>query len=184
VARAAAAARAQPLCRYLSEQYRGAGAAYRLPVPMFNILNGGTHANRQGTHLEEFMIAPVGAPNFAEALRWGSEVYHALKCVLKDRGHSTAVGDEGGFAPALVRNVDAVELILTAIGRAGYRPGDDVMTALDPTSSGFYEEGPYHLRTEKTCASAADMVALYADWVGKYPIAVLEDGLAEDDWDG
>lgn len=184
VARAAAAARAQPLFRYLGELYRGAGATYRLPVPMFNILNGGAHANWQGTDLQEFMIAPVGAPSFAEALRWGSEVYHALKTVLKDRGHSTAVGDEGGFAPALARNVDAVELILAAIGRAGYRAGDDVVIALDPASSGFYEEGRYHLRTEKTYASAADMVALYADWVGRYPIAVLEDGLAEDDWDG
>jgi len=178
-ARAAADACDLPLFRYL-----GGAAANRLPVPMFNILNGGVHANWQGTDLQEFMIAPVGAPNFAEALRWGSEIYHTLKKVLKDGGYSTGVGDEGGFAPALKRNAEAVELILKAIEGAGYRPGEDVVIALDPASSGFYEDGLYHLRTEKRKVDAAEMVAMYADWVKKYPIAVLEDGLAEDDWDG
>jgi len=179
VARAAANACGLPLFRYL-----GGAAACRMPVPMFNILNGGVHANWQGTDLQEFMIAPVGAPSFAEALRWGAEVYHALKKVLKDEGHSTGVGDEGGFAPALNRNAEAVELILKAVQAAGYRPGDDVAVALDPASSGFYSDGLYHLRTENRKVEAAEMVALYADWVAKYPILVLEDGLAEDDWDG
>ncbi|MHB9100510.1 MAG: phosphopyruvate hydratase [Sulfuricella sp.] len=179
VARAAADACDLPLFRYL-----GGAAACRMPVPMFNILNGGAHANWQGTYLQEFMIAPVGAPNFAEALRWGSEVYHALKKVLKDGGYSTGVGDEGGFAPVLKRNSDAMDLIVKAIEQAGYRPGDDVVIALDPASSGFYEDGLYHLRTENRKVDAAEMVAMYADWAAKYPFLVLEDGLAEDDWEG
>lgn len=179
VARAAALEGRLPLFRYL-----GGATATRLPVPMFNILNGGVHANWQGTDLQEFMIAPVGAPSFAEALRWGAEIYQRLKTVLKERGHATAVGDEGGFAPALKRNADAIELILSAIEGAGYRPGDDVVLALDPASSGFFEDGLYHLRTEGRKVGAAEMVAMYADWVAKYPIAVLEDGLAEDDWAG
>jgi len=179
VARAAADASGLPLFRYL-----GGSAACRLPVPMFNILNGGAHANWQGTDLQEFMIAPVGAPNFTEALRWGSEVYHSLKKVLKDGGYSTGVGDEGGFAPVLKRNSEAMDLIVKAIEQAGYRPGDDVMIALDPASSGFYEAGLYNLRTEGRKVDSAEMVAIYADWVAKYPIVVLEDGLAEDDWDG
>jgi enolase len=179
VARSAANACNLPLFRYL-----GGSAACRLPVPMFNILNGGAHANWQGTDLQEFMIAPVGAANFAEALRWGSEVYHALKKVLKDGGYSTGVGDEGGFAPVLKRNSDAMDLIVQAIEQAGYRPGDDVVIALDPASSGFYEDGLYNLRTEGRKVDAAEMVAMYADWVAKYPFVVLEDGLAEDDWAG
>ncbi len=179
VSRAAASACGLPLFRYI-----GGAAANRLPVPMFNILNGGVHANWQGTDLQEFMIAPVGAPNFTEALRWGAEVYHALKKVLKDAGHSTGVGDEGGFAPALKRNVEALELIVQAIAAAGYRPGEDVAIALDPASSGFFEEGVYHLRTEGRIVEAAEMVAMYADWAERFPIVVLEDGLAEDDWAG
>lgn len=179
VARAAADACDLPLFRYL-----GGAAACRMPVPMFNILNGGAHANWQGTDLQEFMIAPVGASNFAEALRWGSEVYHALKKVLKDGGYSTGVGDEGGFAPVLKRNSDAMDLIVKAIESAGYRPGDDVVIALDPASSGFYEDGLYNLRTENRKVDAAEMVAMYADWAAKYPFLVLEDGLAEDDWEG
>ena len=178
-ARAAADACDLPLFRYL-----GGAAANRLPVPMFNILNGGVHANWQGTDLQEFMIAPVGAPNFAEALRWGSEIYHTLKKVLKDAGYTTGVGDEGGFAPALKRNVDAMDLIVKSIETAGYRPGEDVVIALDPASSGFYEDGLYNLRTEGRKVDAAEMVAMYSDWVKKYPFVVLEDGLAEDDWAG
>jgi enolase len=179
VARAAADACHMPLFRYL-----GGATACRLPVPMFNILNGGVHANWQGPDLQEFMIAPVGAPNFAEALRWGTEVYQYLKKLLKNGGYSVGLGDEGGFAPALKRNSDALDLIVKAIEGAGYRPSEDVVLALDPASSGFYEDGLYHLRTENRKVTAAEMVAMYADWVAKYPISLLEDGLAEDDWDG
>ena len=179
VARAAAAAQQLPLYRHL-----GGEAATLLPVPMFNILNGGVHANWQGTDLQEFMIAPVGAPNFREALRWGSETYHALKAILKKDGYSTGVGDEGGFAPALKTNVAAIEFILRAIERAGYRPGEQIAIALDPASSGFFEDGRYNLRTEGRRITSAEMVQLYADWVRRYPIVVLEDGLAEDDWEG
>ncbi|MBN1440362.1 MAG: phosphopyruvate hydratase [Anaerolineales bacterium] len=179
VARAAAAAAGKPLYRHL-----GGDSANLLPVPMFNILNGGVHANWQGTDLQEFMIAPVGAPNFREALRWGSEVYHALKGVLKSQGHTVGVGDEGGFAPALKTNAAAVEVILQAIEKAGYKPGGQIALALDPASSGFYEDGLYNLRTENRKVTSAQMVELYKDWSAKYPLAVLEDGLAEDDWDG
>jgi enolase len=179
VARAAADWVGLPLYRYL-----GGVAAKVLPVPMFNILNGGVHANWQGTDFQEFMIAPVGAPNFREAVRWGSEVYQALKGVLKTGGHATGVGDEGGFAPALKTNAEAVEIILRAIEKAGYKPGEEIVIALDPATSGFYEDGLYNLRTEGRKISSAELVELWADWVKKYPIAVLEDGLAEDDWDG
>lgn len=179
VARAAADEVGLPLYRYL-----GGVTAKLLPVPMFNILNGGVHANWQGTDLQEFMIAPVGAPNFREALRWGSEVYHALKGVLKTAGYTTGVGDEGGFAPALKTNAEAVEVILKAIEKAGYKPGEQICIALDPASSGFFEDGVYNLRTEGKKVTSAEMVAMYADWVNKYPIVVLEDGLAEDDWEG
>lgn len=179
VARAAAASKGLSLFRHL-----GGDDAKLLPVPMFNILNGGVHANWQGTDFQEFMICPVGAPNFHEALRWGSEVYQALKGVLKSSGHSVGVGDEGGFAPALKKNSDAVEVIVQAIEKAGYKPGEGIAIALDPASSGFYEDGLYNLRTENRKATSAEMVDLYAEWVGKYPIVVLEDGLAEDDWDG
>jgi enolase len=179
VARTASAAAGLPLYRYL-----GGASANLLPVPMFNILNGGVHANWQGTDLQEFMIAPVGAPSFREALRWGSEVYHSLKAVLKKAGHSTAVGDEGGFAPALKRNEEALILIVKAIEAAGYKPGKHVAIALDPASSGFYEDGRYNLRTESRKVTSKEMVAMYADWAKRYPLAVLEDGLAEDDWAG
>jgi enolase len=179
VARAAAISQNVPLYQYLSK-----GQASLMPVPMFNILNGGVHANWQGTDFQEFMIAPVGAPNSREALRWGSEVYQALKSVLKDGGYSVGVGDEGGFAPALKKNSDAVEWIIKAIEKAGYKPGEQVAIALDPASSGFYEDGKYNLRTENRKVTSAEMVDLYAEWVKKYPIVVIEDGLAEDDWDG
>jgi enolase len=179
VACAAASSVRLPLYRYL-----GGVPARVLPVPMFNILNGGVHANWQGTDLQEFMIAPVGAPTFREALRWGSEIYHTLKSVLRESGYSTGVGDEGGFAPALKKNSDAVELILKAIKKAGYRPGEQIALALDPASSSFYEGGYYHLRTEGRKVSSAEMVEMYAEWIKKFPIIVLEDGLAEDDWDG
>jgi len=179
VARAAADAVGLPLYRYLG----GVGAT-RLPVPMLNILNGGVHANWQGTDLQEFMIAPVGAASVAEAVRWGAETYHALKGVLKAGGYPTAVGDEGGFAPALKTNREALDVIVQAIEKAGFRPGEQIAIAIDPASSGFYEDGLYNLRTEGRKATAAEMVAMYAEWVRTYPIVVLEDGLAEDDWEG
>jgi enolase len=179
VARAAAQAAGVPLYHYLG----GAGAA-KLPVPMFNILNGGSHANWQATDLQEFMIAPVGAPDFKTALRWGTEVYHALKGVLKSGGYATGVGDEGGFAPALKTNAEAVKQILKAIEKAGYKPGEDIGIALDPASSSFYEDGHYLLRTENRKIGSAEMVEFYADWVKNFPIVSIEDGLAEDDWDG
>ncbi len=179
VARAAAMSVRLPLYRYL-----GGIPANVLPVPMFNILNGGVHANWQSTDLQEFMIAPVGAPNFREALRWGAETYHALKSVLKSGGYSTGVGDEGGFAPAFKKNADAVENILKAIEKAGYKPGEHIVLAVDGATSSIYEDGFYHLRTENKKVKADEMVKMYESWVRKYPILVLEDGLAEDDWDG
>jgi len=179
VARAAADEVGLPLYRYL-----GGVAARLLPVPMMNIMNGGAHANWQGTDLQEFMIAPVGAPNFHEAVRWGAESYHALKAVLKSKGFSTGVGDEGGFAPALKTNADAIELILQAIEKAGYQPGEQIGIALDPACSEIYKDGLYNLRTEGRKVTSAEMVEMYAGWVEKYPILSIEDGLAEDDWEG
>ncbi|MBS0424446.1 MAG: phosphopyruvate hydratase [Proteobacteria bacterium] len=180
VARAAAQASGQPLFRYLA----GTTRTLRMPVPMFNILNGGIHANWQGPDFQEFMIAPVGAESFSEALRYGAEIYHRLRKILKDRGYPTAVGDEGGFALALKRNSDAVELILTAIESAGYKPGEDVVLALDPAPSGFFADGLYHLRSENRQVTAYELIELYEEWSTRYPLAVLEDGLAEDDWAG
>jgi enolase len=179
VARAAAESVGLPLYRYL-----GGVTAHVLPVPMFNILNGGVHANWQGTDFQEFMIGPVGAPDFREALRWGSEVYQSLKSVLKSSGYSTGVGDEGGFAPVLKKNSDAIELILKAIEKAGYKPGEQIAIGLDPAASGFYEDGLYNLRTEGRKVTSAELVGIWAEWAAKYPLVSLEDGLAEDDWEG
>jgi len=179
VARAAAFSLKMPLYRYL-----GGISARILPIPMFNILNGGVHANWQGPDLQEFMVAPVGATSFREALRWGSEVYHSLKSVIKSKGYSTGVGDEGGFAPALKKNSEALDLIVEATEKAGYKPLEQVAIALDPAASGFYEDGYYNLRTEGRKVKAEEMVEMYARWVGKYPIILIEDGLAEDDWEG
>ncbi len=177
VAKAAAAALDLPLYRYLGGVY-----AHVLPVPMMNILNGGKHAT-DSTDFQEFMIVPAGAPSFAEALRWGAETYHALKAVLKQRGYNTNVGDEGGFAPSLKSNEEAVEVILAAIERAGYRPGEEIFLALDPAASEFYEDGKYHLLREGRTLTGEEMVAFWEDWVNRYPILSLEDGLAEDDWE-
>jgi len=160
VARAAAKSVGLPLYRYL-----GGAPANLLPVPMFNILNGGVHANWQSTDLQEFMIAPVGAPNFREALRWGAETYHALKSVLKSGGFTTGVGDEGGFAPAFKKNSDAVEAILKAIEKAGYKPGEHIVLAVDGATSSIYEDGVYHLRTENKKVKADEMVRMFEDWV-------------------
>lgn len=178
VAHAAASFRGIPLYSYL-----GDGETGLLPLPLMNILNGGKHA-ADSTDLQEFMIAPAGARSFAEALRMGSEVYHSLRSVLKEKGLSTNVGDEGGFAPSLKSNKEAVELILTAIERAGYRPGGDCFLALDPASSEFYEDGKYVLAREGVTLSSTEMVDYYARWVTDYPIISIEDGMAEDDWEG
>ena len=177
VAHAAANALQIPLYRYIGGVY-----AHVLPVPMMNILNGGKHAV-DGPDLQEFMVMPVGAPTFAEALRWGSEVYHVLKAVLKAKGYSTSVGDEGGFAPSLKTNEEAIEVILEAIEKAGYKPGEQVRIALDPAASEFFEDGKYVLKKEGRVLTGAEMVEFYTDWVEKYPIISIEDGLAEDDWD-
>jgi len=177
-AKAAAQALGLPLYRYL-----GGVAARTLPVPLMNILNGGKHADNN-VDVQEFMIAPVVGPTFAETLRAGAEVYHALKSVLKARGLSTAVGDEGGFAPDLSANEAALEVILEAIKKAGYEPGRDVLIALDPAASEFYRDGRYVLSGEQRTLSREEMVQFWADWVARYPIASIEDGMAEDDWDG
>ncbi len=177
VARAAASALGLPLYRYL-----GGVAARVLPVPMMNILNGGKHAENS-TDLQEFMVMPVGARSFAEALRWGSEIYHELKKVLRIKGLNTNVGDEGGFAPSLGANHEAIELILTAIKQAGFRPGEDVYIALDPAASEFFHDGLYVLEQEGRTLTGAEMVEFYAEWLSKYPIISIEDGLAQDDWE-
>ena len=178
VARAAANSLGVPLYRYI-----GGINACILPVPLMNILNGGKHAS-DSTDLQEFMIVPAGAPTFAEALRWGAETYHALKKVLASKGYNTNVGDEGGFAPSLKANEEAVELLLEAIEKAGYKPGEQIFIALDAAATEFYEDGKYVLKKEGRTLSAEEMVEFYADWVEKYPIISIEDGLAEDDWEG
>lgn len=177
VAKAAAQSVGLPLFRYI-----GGTDAHILPVPMMNILNGGKHA-ADSTDLQEFMVMPVGAPTFREALRWGTETYHALKKVLKEKGHSTNVGDEGGFAPSLGSNEEAIDVILQAIEKAGYKPGEDLWIALDPAASEIFEDGvTYNLKKEGRRLSGAQMVEFYEDWVSRFPIISIEDGLAEDDW--
>jgi enolase len=178
-ARASARAFELPLYRYL-----GGAGANTLPVPQMNILNGGAHADNN-VDFQEFMVMPVGAPSFSEALRWGVEVFHTLKGVLKKRGYNTAVGDEGGFAPSVKSNVEAIEVVLEAIQQAGYKPGEQIAIALDPAASEFYQDGKYVFKkSDKSTKSSEDMVRYYAKWVKDYPIVSLEDGLAEDDWDG
>ncbi len=177
-ARAAAEAVELPLYRYL-----GGVSARTLPVPMMNILNGGKHAE-DSTDVQEFMVLPVGAPTFREAVRWSAEVYHALKKVLHDRHLNTNVGDEGGFAPSLPSNRDALELIVAAIEAAGYKPGEDICLGVDPAASEFFDNGTYVLAREGRTLSASEMIGLYEQWVGEYPIISIEDGLAEDDWAG
>jgi enolase len=178
VAHAAAEANGVPLYRYL-----GGEGATTLPLPMANIFNGGVHADTS-VDLQEFMVCPVGAPAFAEGMRAVSEVYHALKTVLKTQGLATAVGDEGGFAPNLSSNEDALKLIVEAIKLAGYEPGRDVAIALDPAASEFYADGKYTLKGEGRSLDAAALVLLYSEWTARYPIVSIEDGMAEDDWDG
>ena len=178
VAKAAADEAGLPLYKYL-----GGVSAHVLPVPMMNILNGGKHAVNS-TDLQEFMIMPIGAASFSECLRWGVETYHSLKKVLARRGYGTNVGDEGGFAPSLKSNEEAIEVIIEAIEKAGYRPGEDIYIALDPASSEIYEDGTYNLAKEGRRLSSVEMVEFYERWVDKYPIISIEDGLAEDDWEG
>jgi enolase len=177
-ARACAAARGLPLYRHL-----GGAQAMRLPVPMMNVLNGGAHTNWTTVAMQEFMIVPHGAASFREALRWGSETYHSLKALLKQRDLSTNVGDEGGFAPTVTVLEEMLKLLAQAIGMAGYRLGDDIGIALDPAASGFYVDGKYQLTSDQRL-TAAEMIDLYSAWRDKYPLISIEDGLAEDDWDG
>ena len=178
VAKAAAQSLGLPLYQYL-----GGFNAKELPVPMMNILNGGEHADNN-VDIQEFMIMPVGAPNFREALRMGAEVYHSLKAVLKGRGLNTAIGDEGGFAPNLSSNEEALKVIIEAIKKAGYKPGEDIFLAMDVASSEIYQDGKYNLAGEGITKTAAEMVAFYEELVAKYPIISIEDGMAEDDWEG
>ena len=181
VAKAAAASIGLPLYRYLGGVY-----AHVLPVPMMNILNGGAHTGWQSTDFQEFMVMPLGASSFAEGLRWGTEIYHSLKNVLKSHGYITLVGDEGGFAPALSANSEAIELILEAIEKAGYKAGTDVAIALDPAASELYDEETklYNLRKEGRKLTSDQMVDFWTEWIEKYPIVSIEDGFAQDDWAG
>jgi enolase len=179
VCRAAARSAALPLYRYL-----GGISARLLPVPMMNVLNGGVHADNT-VDFQEFMIMPVGAETFSSALRMGVETFHSLKKILKEHGYSTSVGDEGGFAPSLKSNVEAIELILEAIETAGYTAGQDIALAIDPAASEMFQDGKYvFFKSDKSKKTSDEMIALYADWVRQYPIISIEDGLAQDDWDG
>ncbi|MBZ0279654.1 MAG: phosphopyruvate hydratase [Anaerolineae bacterium] len=177
VARAAADSFDMPLYSYL-----GGVHAHILPVPMMNIMNGGKHAVGS-TDFQEFMVMPVGAPSFREALRWGVEIYHTLKKILHKKGHSTTVGDEGGFAPSLGSNQAALDVIIEAIQQAGYTPGEQIRIALDPATSELYKDGKYHLEIEGRVLTGEEMVEFWADWAARYPIISLEDGLAQDDWE-
>ena len=177
-ARAAALAAGQPLYRYLA-----AGRELLMPVPMMNILNGGRHAQTK-VDFQEFMVVPAGAPSFSEGLRWGTEAFHALKDILHERGLSTGQGDEGGFAPELDANEDAMRLLVDAIERSGHQPGRDLFIALDPAASEFYRDGRYELAGEGRSLEAAELIDRWASWIDHYPVISIEDGLAEDDWEG
>ncbi|AZR82048.1 MULTISPECIES: phosphopyruvate hydratase [Piscirickettsiaceae] len=177
VAQAAAKSKGLPLYAYLKTD------DYKMPVPMMNIINGGEHADNS-VDFQEFMIMPVGAPSMSEAIRYGAEIFHALKKVLHDKGYNTAVGDEGGFAPDLKSNEEAIQVILEAIEKAGYKAGEDIMIAMDAASSELYKDGQYYLASENKTLSSNEMVDLLSGWVSKYPIISIEDGLDESDWDG
>jgi len=178
-ARAASKATGLQLYDYLSKDHR-----YILPVPMMNVLNGGVHAQWQGADFQEYMIAPLGAPDFRTALEWGAETYHSLQNILLKRGYSTLIGDEGGFAPKVATNEEPLELITLAIEALGYRPGKDIGISLDPASSGFYHDGKYELRREQKTLTSEDMINYYEMLVENYSIISIEDGLAEEDWSG
>jgi enolase len=184
-ARAAAISLKQPLYKYLS-RYSTDSSGNLLPVPMMNILNGGAHAD-SSVDFQEFMVMPVGARNFSEALRWGVEIFHALKAALKKRGYSTSVGDEGGFAPSCKSNEEAIQIVLEAISAAGYKPGEQVRIALDPAASEFYDKATntyIFKKSDKSAHTSSEMAAYWTSWVEKYPIVSIEDGMAEDDWAG
>lgn len=172
-----------PLYQYIAQLFGNSTDEYILPIPMMNVLNGGKHA-LGSTDMQEYMIMPVGAPTIAEAVRWGSEIFHTLGKMLQERGFQKTVGDEGGYAPSLKRNEEPLELIIEAIEKSGYKPGEDVAIAQDPAASEFFEDGKYQLKTENKALSSQEMVALYSEWVEKYPIVSIEDGFAEDDWEG
>jgi enolase len=172
----------KPLYQYFHE-ISGQAAPMKLPVPMMNVLNGGKHADRS-SDFQEFMIVPHGAPSFAEALRYGAETFHALKKILAERGFATTVGDEGGFAPSLGSNEEPLQLIVQAIEKAGFKPGEEIAIAMDPAASEFYEDGMYHLKSESRTLSSQEMIELYRSLIEKYPIISIEDGHAEDDWEG
>lgn len=178
VARAAAEESGLPLYRYF-----GGSGAMALPVPMMNVINGGAHANNN-LDMQELMILPIGAPTFREAVRYGAEVFHTLKKLINDKGMSTAVGDEGGFAPSVKNHEEAIQLVLQAIEKAGYEPGRQIALGLDCASSEFYKDGKYHLGAEGLSLSSTDLTNLLATWCDKYPIISIEDGMAENDWDG
>lgn len=181
-AKATAMSNKEPLYKYFKKVSKTKDSL-TLPVPMMNIINGGRHA-QNSTDLQEFMIMPIGAPSFKEALRYGTETFHSLKKILSSKGLSTSVGDEGGFAPSLPSNESAIELIIEAITKAGYKPGKDIAIAIDSAASEFYKDGKYHLATEGKILSSNEMIDFYENWVKKYPIVSIEDGLAEDDWGG
>jgi enolase len=178
VAKAGAQVCGLPLYRYV-----GGTSANLLPVPMLNILNGGSHADNN-VDVQEFMVCPVGATSFREALRWGAEVFHTLRGILQKKGYSTAVGDEGGFAPDLSSNREAIELVCEAIEKAGYRPGEDIFIALDPAASEIYKDGKYVLAGEGETKTTGEMISFWKEWIDNYPIVSIEDGLAETDWAG
>jgi enolase len=178
VAKAASEALELPLFQYI-----GGVAARTLPVPMMNVLNGGSHADNN-VDFQEFMLMPVGAPNFSEALRMGAETFHVMKKLLREKGYATGVGDEGGFAPDLGSNEEAIQLVIEAIEKANYEPGKDIVVALDPAASEFFKDGKYHVKGDGKVFGPDEMAAYWAGWVDKYPIVSLEDGLAEDDWEG
>jgi enolase len=182
-AKAVAIEKCEPLYRYLGKNYLGPDENYTLPVPMMNIINGGSHADNS-VDLQEFMIMPVGAPSISEAIRYGAEIFHTLKTVLHSRGLNTAVGDEGGFAPDLPSNEAAIEVILEAVDKAGYKAGSDIFIGIDAAASEFYKNGKYELTSEGKSLTADEFIDVLASWVDKYPILSIEDGLDENDWDG
>ncbi len=181
--KAAAQSEGIPTYQYVARLFGNSEEEFVMPIPMMNVLNGGKHAIGS-TDMQEYMIMPIGAPSVAEAVRWGAEVFHTLGKMLKEKGFQTTVGDEGGYAPSLKRNEEPLELIIAAIEKAGYKPGEDISIAQDPAASEFFEDGAYQLKTENRSLSSEEMVALYAEWIEKYPIVSIEDGFDEDDWAG
>lgn len=183
VTKAAAESLEMPLYQYVARLFGNSETEYTIPIPMMNVLNGGKHAIGS-TDMQEYMLMPIGAPTVEEAVRWGSEVFHIMGSMLKEKGFQTTVGDEGGYAPSLKHNEEPFRLMMAAIKEAGYKSGEEIAIAQDPAASEFYEDGQYQLKTESRALTSSEMVALYADWIEKYPIVSIEDGLAEDDWDG